>query len=220
MMESMKIRDDMLRSGIEVRERLERFVARRVDDPDDAEDIVQDVFLRLQEHRGRIDRSGRVVPWLFRVARNAIADHYRGRSRRHEVESAAEDDPAFDTVDPREILQFGHDSGQAHRELAECIRPMLDGLPERYREALDLVDLGGRSQRTAADEVGLSRSGMKSRVQRGRRMLQDRLLECCRVALSAAGTVMDYEAREDGACSRSGRSNGQATPGEIGRAHV
>lgn len=73
----MRRREDALKVGINVRERLEKFVARRVEDPHDAEDILQEIFLRLLANVDRIDRSERVVPWLFQVARNAIADHYQ-----------------------------------------------------------------------------------------------------------------------------------------------
>lgn len=200
----MRRREDALKVGINVRERLEQFVARRVEDPHDAEDILQEIFLRLLANVDRIDRSERVVPWLFQVARNAIADHYRTRSRRREIARAVEQDSASYDVIQREIVPTGHDTDQAHRELAACIRPMLEDLPEPYREALDLVDLSGWTQAAAADEVGLSRSGMKSRVQRGRRMLLDRLLDCCRVTRSAAGTIVEYEARGAHRCGRRG----------------
>lgn len=202
--ERMRRREDALKVGINVRERLEQFVARRVEDPHDAEDILQEIFLRLLANVDRIDRSERVVPWLFQVARNAIADHYRTRSRRREIARAVEQDSASYDVIQREIVPTGHDTDQAHRELAACIRPMLEHLPEPYREALDLVDLSGWTQAAAADEVGLSRSGMKSRVQRGRRMLLDRLLDCCRVTRSAAGTIVEYEARGAHRCGRRG----------------
>lgn len=201
----MKRREDALNVGTNVRERLEQFVARRVEDPHDAEDIVQEIFLRLHANVDRIDRSERVVPWLFQVARNAITDHYRARSRRREIARAVEQDSAsYDEVIQREIIQPGHDTEQAYRELAACVRPMLEELPEPYREALDLVELRGWTQAATADEVGLSRSGMKSRVQRGRRMLLDRLLDCCRVTRSAAGTIVEYEARGAHRCGRPG----------------
>lgn len=78
-------RREILDAATEVRERLVRFVRRRVGDAHDAEDLVQSVFVRLQENVDRLDHPGRVVPWLFQVTRNALADHYRTESRRTEA---------------------------------------------------------------------------------------------------------------------------------------
>jgi hypothetical protein len=78
-------------------------------------------------------------------------------------------------------------------------------LPEAYREALTLTELGGLSQRDAAARAGLSLSGMKSRVQRGRAKLTELLLRCCEVELDVRRRAVGFEARsscgDGGACS-------------------
>ena len=86
-------------------------------------------------------------------------------------------------------------SGQAGRELAHCLRPMLSRLPDHYREAVTLIDLDGLSQQDAAAQAGLSLSGMKSRVQRGRRALEQVMHDCCCIETDAGGRVMDYQMR-------------------------
>jgi RNA polymerase sigma-70 factor (ECF subfamily) len=71
--------------------------------------------------------------------------------------------------------------------------PMIRQLPPAYREAITLADLEGVNQAEAAARVGLSVSGMKSRVQRGRKQLKAVLEECCRVHLDRRGTIVAYD---------------------------
>ena len=87
--------------------------------------------------------------------------------------------------------------------LAACLTPLVRSLPEPYREALLLTDIGGLTQAEAARRLGISASGMKSRVQRGRAKLKAALLGCCEIELDRRGTVLDYRPRRaecDGEC--------------------
>jgi RNA polymerase sigma-70 factor (ECF subfamily) len=83
---------------------------------------------------------------------------------------------------------------------------MIDRLPDPYRQALTLTELEGRTQRELADALGLSLSGAKSRVQRGREQLKELILACCHVEVDRRGGVVDYEPRREcSGCSRSPR---------------
>ncbi len=165
------------------------FVRRRVESSQVAEDIVQDVLEKLQ----RTD-SGEVLnpqAWLYRAARNATIDHYRTR-RQH------------DPVNPDQIDETHLDSNEpnaATRELAQCLRPLITQLPDKYRDALTLVDLEGLSNATAAESQDISVSGMKSRVQRGRAMLGQQLRACCTVSLSGSGAIDDYRPSDACGCA-------------------
>lgn len=125
-----------------------------------------------------------VPAWLHRIARNAIIDHYRTR-RHHEPLPDDYGDEADDRPD---------DTGPnpATRELARCLGPLVDKLPAKYREAVTLVDLDGQTHAAAARVAGVSTSGMKSRVQRGRRQLRDILTACCAVAVDHTGAITAY----------------------------
>lgn len=173
------------------------FVARRVESRDAAEDIVQDVL----EHLARSAGVANVKAWLYRAARNAIIDHYRRRRRPAEPLEAAET-LAAPEVEP--------DFGPAVAELAACLRPMIDQLPGEYRAALVAVDLEGVTQVEAARAVGLSVSGMKSRVQRGRRRLAELVDACCSVQLSPTGAIEGY-------IPRTGCCRAEPLPSFLGR---
>lgn len=177
----------------EVGASMERFVRRRVSDPHQADDVVADVMLRIHQHLGTLDDRERVTAWVFRIARNAITDHYRRNGRRREVLTAeleAGADPSADA--------WLDDQQASLAELASCIRPLLDALPNDYRRALELTDFDGHSQVDAARIEGISVSGMKSRVQRGRRQFATLVQQCCEVLTDARGELIDFQLRPDG----------------------
>jgi RNA polymerase sigma-70 factor (ECF subfamily) len=178
---------------LEFGDRLRAFIVRRVRSEADAEDILQSVFLRVHQHAGDLNQADRLTSWLFQVTRNAIVDYYRAPVRREQPESLLGTASLnfAESVPPEP--DFDLDSVLARQELASCLRPMVARLPPAYREAVALVDLGGAPQAEAAARQGLSVSGMKSRVQRGRRALKEILVECCPVQLDAGGRVVDYE---------------------------
>lgn len=174
-------------------DRLRAFIARRVDSAADAEDILQDVFLRIHQHAGGVHRSERLTSWLFQVTRNAIADYYRAPARRERPESvdSAATHGRFAIAEATD--EIDDDPAQVRKELAGCLRPMMERLPPHYREAVTIVDLTGVTQVQAAAQLGLSVSGMKSRVQRGRQTLREILVDCCPVQLDTGGRIVDYE---------------------------
>jgi RNA polymerase sigma-70 factor (ECF subfamily) len=159
-----------------------------VKQPANAEDIVQEIFIPIHRNLSTVEDEARLPAWLFTVARSAIADHFRKNSR--PVAALAEDfDPPAPTVDP-EI------TSAMVMELSTCLEPMVETLPSSYREAIRPIELSGMKQAAAAKDAGLSVSGMKTRVQRGRQKLKDRLLQCCEVELDKQGAVMNYKPRD------------------------
>ena len=162
------------------RARLFRFVVTRVRDEATAEDIVHDALVRAWEKRDTLRSGERFEPWLYRITRNAVIDHYRARRPTEPLppDLTADDGPAGD---------------DARRQLATCIEPFVNALPAHYREAVALAELEALTQQDTADRLGLTLSGAKSRVQRGRRLLETMVLECCRVELDSRGGIMDYE---------------------------
>lgn len=180
-------------------DRLHAFIRRRVGSAADADDILQDVFLRIHRHADAVEHQERLVSWLFQVTRNTITDYYRAPVRRRELPAGAPPDLEQAAAHGGAWGEDGDEAtGQAGRELAHCLRPMLSRLPPHYREAVTLIDLDGLSQQAAARQAGLSLSGMKSRVQRGRRALEQVMHECCLIDLDTGGRVMDYHQRGEG----------------------
>lgn len=168
--------------------RLRAYVRKRVD-PAAADDVFGDVMLRLVQHRAELEAAENPVAWMLRVAANAIADHYRRREIEQRTLAEMQSETALANS------QSGEQQETAAAELARCLVPLIHGLPAPYDEALLLTEIEGVAQNVAAQRVGLSHSGMKARVQRGRAKLKDALLRCCDVEVNRNGAVLDYQRR-------------------------
>jgi len=179
----------------EVHQGLRAFIAKRVVDEAAAEDLSQEVFVRMQRGLSGLKKESRLVPWIYQIARHAIIDYYRARARQPERPIGLASD--LESLHPASLpVESSEGSGQLRTELAGCLRPMIERLSENYRQAVTLVDLEGMAQHEAAARHGLSVSGMKSRVQRGRRQLRDMLEACCVIALDRRRGVADYDVRD------------------------
>jgi RNA polymerase sigma-70 factor (ECF subfamily) len=185
----------------EFQARLHAFVLRRVKAPPDADDILQEVFVRIHRNLDKIQEQDRLTAWIFQITRNAIADHYRAVPNAESMEPGFE--PAALQEDSIELSDLS--------ELSRCVQPMLGTLPKHYRDALELTDLGGMGHREAASLRHLSLSGMKSRVQRARQQLKETMLQCCQIELDRRGGIVDYSPRQCGNCS-CGDSSGNRKP--------
>jgi len=194
---------------------LRAFIARRVQNPADVDDLVQRVLLQIVKGLDTLRDAGRLHAWVYRTARNVIVDYYRsaGSRREHAAGDAADLEAADASAAPAAPVTLDDDDGAALRELAACLAPMLARLSPATQEAIRLVDLEGATQQEAARRVGLSLSGMKSRVQRGRQELRAVLEACCRIDLDRRGGIAAYAARHPGACG-CGRSttSGSSAP--------
>jgi len=175
----------------EVERHLRPFVARRVPDTADVGDVLQEIYLRVQGGLSALRETERFGPWVYQVARSALADHARSRARHH-----PEGTPLSVGGDPGAIT--AEDDGAAERELATYMATFVAALPSPYREAVLLTELQGMTHREAAAMLGISLPAMKARVRRGRSQIQEMLRACCDIALDARGRVMSYDRRPDG----------------------
>lgn len=174
----------------DVAERLRPFVAHRVP-ASEIDDVVQDVLVRM--HRGLPDLrdDDRFSAWMFQVARNAIADAGRKQARAPIGDLDLDATPAPPTAD---------NDREAATALAGCVSLFVAQLPSPYRQAITLVELEGKTAREAAEMVGISVSGMKSRVQRGRAQLRELFEQCCEIAVDARGKPTEFTRRCQQSC--------------------
>jgi RNA polymerase sigma-70 factor (ECF subfamily) len=175
----------------EFHDRLFAFINRRVPSRETAEDILQDVMLRIHRHAEDLERADAVGAWIHGIARNAIADHYRSAKVRRER-------PAGIGLDGEGAAETETES-DVRGELSACVASLLERVPATHREALRLTEIEGLTQATAAERLGISHSGMKSRVQRGRAQLKQVLTDCCEIERDRRGGLTAYRPR-NGAC--------------------
>lgn len=181
-------------SGVEAmwresHDKLHGFIQSRVGDAATADDILQDVFLRIHQRLDSLRDESKLQSWMYTITRNAIIDYYRTRKQGVELPEAL----AAPEAGP---------SDEARLEMADCAQSMIAALPDNYRQAVMLSEIDGLKRKELAEREGISLSGAKSRVQRGRAMLKDKLLECCRFEFDHRGAVMDYEEKSGGGCPK------------------
>lgn len=157
--------------------RLRNFIRRRVPDPRDAEDILQDVFYELVEANRLLMPIEHVTGWLFRVARNRITDLFR-RKRPDPFGDASPAGEEADLLRLEDLLpspDAGPDALYARNLLLEELELAMDELPEEQRDVFVAHELEGRSFKEMADETGLSINTLLSRKRYAVLHLRERL---------------------------------------------
>jgi RNA polymerase sigma-70 factor (ECF subfamily) len=195
----MSVRDDrkaQMAAGRETNAAVERiwrsyhaglrgFIRSRVGDEALADDILQDVFVKIHAGIGALEDGGRLKGWIYAITRNAVIDHYRARRKLERLPEGL----AAPELDADE---------RARRDIEGCLVPLIRRLPDRYQRAVMLSEIEGLTQKRVAERLGLSLSGAKSRVQRGRAMVKEMLQACCRFAFDHRGTMVDYQVKGPG----------------------
>jgi RNA polymerase sigma-70 factor (ECF subfamily) len=164
---------------------IRRHLLGKVRNESDADDLMQEVFVKIHRHAGELRDKDKLAPWIRRIVSNTVIDYYR-KGGAPEVEL------------DEEKTALGEDDGEDALACAvRCLNVFVSRLPDKYREALLLADVEGERQKEAAQRMGVSYSGFKSRVQRGRAMIKDMFIGCCVDSLDAAGNLNPCFNRND-----------------------
>lgn len=153
------------------------FIQSRVKDTATAEDILQDVFIKIHNSRSSVQDSQKMVSWMYQITRNTIIDHYRKQKHTTttlDIELALPDELTEETID-----------------FTKCLTPFIHQLPEHFQDVLTKTALENMSQKDYAAINDLSYSATKSRVQRARKALSDLFQECCAVEADTYGNIIN-----------------------------
>jgi RNA polymerase sigma-70 factor (ECF subfamily) len=171
--------------------RLRAWFERKTGSAADAEDLLQETFVRVHERLDTLVDAASVRAWIGTIARNVLTDRLRARGL--EVGAKVDDEvTAPGTEDPIE------------RTVAAWLEGFLAQLDADDAAALRMVDLEGRTHGELAQRYGLTESGAKSRVQRARAKLRARLEACCAFSFDARGGLLSFEKRSSDRCPRDG----------------
>jgi RNA polymerase sigma-70 factor (ECF subfamily) len=171
------------------KDQLRQFLHARINNSADVDDVLQEILIKSYQKLDTVQQPSKVQSWLFQIARNTLIDYYR--KSRADLTDIDIDRLSVGSEDTEEYEQ-------TRQELSRCLRPFLSQLPDKYREAITLVDFQGISQKALAHEQGLSHSAVKSRVQRGRKMLGELVTDCCRYQVDARGNPISVEVKTVG----------------------
>jgi len=171
--------------------KLKSFVTSKTNDPELAKDLVHETFLKVARYceGGGSCRHPRSL--LYRITLNAIADHFRSA----DVKASQRSIGISPESDDEEALSCPEGGTAGEEDLLACVSPLIDHLPSPYREAVRLADIEGIPQQQIAARMGITLSGAKSRVQRGRERLRALLLEVCQIEHDRYGNILECEPR-------------------------
>jgi RNA polymerase sigma-70 factor (ECF subfamily) len=157
-----------------VQSELKGFVYKRVKDKALTEDIVHDVFLKVQAKIHQVKESDKLFGWIYQITRNTITDHFRKSSKE---------------INPKDI-DWESSPPNFNDCVSNAINELIPTLPDKYRIPLEMTEFQNLSQLEVAEKLNLNYTTAKARVQRARRMLKERLDEILVVKTDGFGNVI------------------------------
>lgn len=164
---------------------IKAFLHSKVSNPDDVDDLVQEILLKSHTNLHLLKASSSIKSWLFQIANHAIIDHYRFKGKSANL--AAED------------LWYLQDTPDVQESLAHCVEPFINALPDDSARLLTSIELEGLSQKEYASSHEISYSTLKSRVQKSRDQLRKIFEDCCHLSFDQKGNLMAFDAKS-GSC--------------------
>jgi RNA polymerase sigma-70 factor (ECF subfamily) len=145
------------------------FLQKRVGSKAEAEDILQEAFVRSVEHKDELRDEGSLVSWFYRTLRNAVIDRHRRRGASARALELLAAEMADETTPPQEVVETA----------CACVKRLSTALRPEYAQALERVELAGLSMKEYADEVGITPNNAAVRVHRARAALKERVMKSC-----------------------------------------
>lgn len=163
----------------DLHQELKKFIFSKVNDMDTSNDILQDVFLKIHLNIHTLADCSKLTSWVYQITRNTVADHFRKINLDIRI-----DDFDFAEQESEEPL---------YQSLSNCINLKISNLPEKYKQVILLTAFENYSQIALAEELSISYSGAKTRVQRAREKLKDLIVDCSNVETDNKGNIIEYQ---------------------------
>jgi len=154
---------------------------------EDAEDILQNVFIKISSSVDKLDEDVKIKNWIFTVTRNTIIDYYRANANKKKLGASEELD---DQIAEIEVMD-------ETKGLDQCMSSMIGLLPDEYRDIIVESEIKGVKQKDLAEKYGIPYPSMRSKVQRGRERLKQLFYNCCHIETDKLGNVMDAQRKSD-----------------------
>jgi RNA polymerase sigma-70 factor, ECF subfamily len=163
------------------------YISARVNDREDAADILQEVFIKISTKLSSLTDGEKLRSWIFAITRNAIIDYYRRNANSKKAEitekivNEVKEENDIDTT----------------KGLDKCLKDFIKLLPDEYRDIIIDSELKGIKQKDLAEKYDLAYPSVRSRVQRGRSRLKDMLLNCCKIEADSRGNILEATSKNN-----------------------
>ncbi|MCE5285085.1 MAG: RNA polymerase sigma factor SigZ [Pelosinus sp.] len=161
------------------------YIKTKVSDDYAAEDILQEVFIKIYKNIDQLENPHSLKPWLYRITNNTIIDFYRKSNP-----LIYSDEIGYQSVIEERPVNI-------NQEVATCLKSFLYKLPDKYREPLELFEFNGMKHKEIAKKLNLSLSGSKTRILRAKERLKELLIECCQFETDSYGNILDYRQKKN-----------------------
>ncbi len=159
---------------------LNNYIVKRVNNRDDAQDLLQEVFIKIYGNISGVDKKENLKSWLFTITKNTIIDYYRKNANKAKLTSA---DSVTDVINEQDFDRT--------KELEKCIHHFIEQLPDEYREIIIDSEIKGIKQKDLGDKYGLAYPSVRSRIQRGRARLKEMFMDCCKIEVDRRGNILE-----------------------------
>ena len=163
--------------------KLEYYVRKRISNECDAEDVLQNIIVKIHSNIGSIADAGKIYSWVFTIAHNEIIDYYRRN-----------DHTAMELTDDMEDLNEANLS--ENDEVLSCVKSTINKLPEKHKQAIILTEFKNMPQKELSEKLSLSRSGTKSRIQRARKKIKELMESNCELEIERRNDVVSYQIKK------------------------
>lgn len=161
--------------------KLRSFIQSKVKDSAVADDLLQEVFIKIHKQIGQLKDENKIQGWVYQVARNTVYDHFRKPGQKIELKAEQLD-----------IIEEESDNSYMEETIEDMVK-MMNNMPAEYCDVLCLTELGGMSHKAYAEKTGISHTAAKTRAYRARMMLKDMLMKCCHYQFDKYGTVFNIQ---------------------------
>lgn len=161
---------------------LYKYINSKVKNECDAEDILQDIFVKIYKNIDKVDEQTKLKSWIYKITKNTIIDYYRKKK-----------DIPVDIKKLDKGLEGDNNSENMNEEISKCLEKMIFELPEKYQEVIELYDMKGMKHKEISEKLNVTISGSKMKVQRSKAKLKEILLQCCDFEVDAFGNIIDYK---------------------------
>ncbi|MFT5818866.1 MAG: RNA polymerase sigma-70 factor (ECF subfamily) [Crocinitomix sp.] len=158
------------------------FIKSRIQSQELAEDLLQEVFIKIHANLNSLDEGANLVSWIYRITRNTIIDYYR-KKKRLVYQEDIED-------------KFPEESEESTKDLSSCLLSFIKELPEKDQDLLNKTAFGSLSQKEYAASLNMGYSAVKSRSQRAKEKLKNLFVQCCNVQTDTYGNVLDVDDKD------------------------
>ncbi|OQA86290.1 MAG: ECF RNA polymerase sigma factor SigH [Bacteroidetes bacterium ADurb.Bin234] len=166
---------------------LKRYLIGKTKYKETAEDIVQEVMLKVISAHQKNLQVKNLKAWLYQIARNTLIDYYRNFKNQ-----------IYENVDTVDEMFFYTEDETYNSD--DFLIPMINLLPQKYSKPLFLSDIENLPQSEIAEQLHLSLSATKMRIQRARKMLYELFIECCDIEYTKTGAFLNCKIKEN--CSQ------------------